>query len=233
MGLVFDGALGDAGDTMSPMVLNLFSIWPVQVPLAFVLPRSRAGSGNGSCCGCASAGASGRRKRCERVDTMTQTRIYTIGHSNHTTADLIALLKQKNITLVVDVRSQPYSRWVPQFNRETLIAALEDAGLRYCFMGDVLGGRPSDPDLYNPGEERPDYERMAQTDVYRDSIKQLLKLAEMDIIVTLCSEGDHEHCHRHLLITQSVLAHRATVLHIQPDGSTAAGKSIPKQLSLF
>jgi len=37
-GFVFDGGLGGAGDTMSPMVLNLISIWLVQVPLAFLLP---------------------------------------------------------------------------------------------------------------------------------------------------------------------------------------------------
>ncbi|MBN1581009.1 MAG: DUF488 domain-containing protein [Anaerolineae bacterium] len=164
---------------------------------------------------------------------MTRPRIYTIGHSNHTADALIALLKQHHISLVVDVRSQPYSRWVPQFNRETLLAALQEAGLHYRFMGDTLGGRPSDPGLYNPGEERPDYERMAQTGPYQAGVAELLELAKNDIIVILCSEGDHEQCHRHKLIAQSLVAHEIDVLHIQPDGSTIAGKSIPKQLSLF
>jgi len=164
---------------------------------------------------------------------MARPRIYTIGHSNHTTEALIALLKQHQIALVVDVRSQPYSRWAPQFNRETLLAALQAAGLRYRFMGDALGGRPSDPELYNAGEERPDYERLAQTAPYRAGIEQLLAWAGTEPIAIMCSEADHEHCHRHLLIAQTLADRQVEVLHIRPDGSTAAGKPIPTQLSLF
>jgi Na+-driven multidrug efflux pump len=36
---VYDAAQGGAGDTTSPMVINLVSLWAVQVPLAFLLPR--------------------------------------------------------------------------------------------------------------------------------------------------------------------------------------------------
>jgi putative MATE family efflux protein len=41
---VFDGALSGAGDTVSPMVINLLALWAVQVPLAFLL-SSVAGLG--------------------------------------------------------------------------------------------------------------------------------------------------------------------------------------------
>jgi uncharacterized protein (DUF488 family) len=80
--------------------------------------------------------------------------IYTIGHSDHSTGALLDLLRRNGITLVVDVRSQPYSRWTPHFNRETLAHDLKKAGFAYRFMGDALGGRPDDPTLYDPGEER-------------------------------------------------------------------------------
>jgi uncharacterized protein (DUF488 family) len=93
--------------------------------------------------------------------------IHTIGHSDHSTAELVDLLKQHHISLVVDVRSQPYSRWAPQLNRETLARDLEYAGLTYEFLGDTLGGRPDDPSLYDPGDERPNYERMEQTSASR------------------------------------------------------------------
>ena len=83
--------------------------------------------------------------------------IYSIGHSDHETEAFIALLRRHGVSTLVDVRSQPYSRWIPQANRETLARALQGSGLAYVFMGDSLGGRPEAPSLYLPGGQ-PDYE---------------------------------------------------------------------------
>ncbi len=159
--------------------------------------------------------------------------IHTIGHSDHDTVVFIALLRRHRITLVVDVRSQPYSRWAHQFNREILARDLQDSGIAYQFMGDTLGGRPPDPALYDPGQERPDYRRMEQTPNYQAAIDRLLDLARTERVAVMCSEGDYHSCHRHLLITQTLLVRGARVLHIQPDGTTVEGKQIPQQLSLF
>jgi len=103
--------------------------------------------------------------------------IHTIGHSDHTTAAFIDLLRQHGIALVVDVRSQPYSRWAHQFNREMLARDLDEAGIAYRFMGDTLGGRPSDLVLYDPQQELPDYRRVEQMGAYQAGIDQLLELA--------------------------------------------------------
>lgn len=159
--------------------------------------------------------------------------IRTIGHSDHTTAIFVDLLRRHGITLVVDVRSQPYSRWAHQFNRETLARDLQDAGIAYRFMGDALGGRPADPALYDPGQERPDYQRVEQTPDYKAGIDQLLDLAQTEQVAVMCSEGDYCRCHRHFLITQTLLERGVRVLHIQPDGTTVEGEQIPQQLSLF
>jgi len=159
--------------------------------------------------------------------------IYTIGHSDHTTAAFVDLLRRHGITLVVDVRSQPYSRWAPQFNREVLARDLDDAGIAYRFMGDALGGRPTDPALYDPGQERPDYQRVEQTPAYQAGIDRLLDLAGAERVAVMCSESDHRRCHRHLLITQTLLGRGVRVLHIQPDGETVEAELEPQQLSLF
>ncbi|MDY7080433.1 MAG: DUF488 domain-containing protein [Chloroflexota bacterium] len=159
--------------------------------------------------------------------------IHTIGHSDHTSAAFIDLLRQHGITRVVDVRSQPYSRWTHQFNRETLARDIADASITYHYMGNSLGGRPSDPALYDPGQEHPDYRRVEQTDVYQSGIDQLLALAQTERVAVMCSEGDHRHCHRHLLITQTLLTQGIRVLHIQPDGSTVEGEQIAQQLSFL
>jgi len=159
--------------------------------------------------------------------------IYTIGHSDHDLSTFLGLLRRHGITLLVDVRSQPYSRWTPQFNRETLARDLQDSGMAYQFMGDVLGGRPADPGLYDPGEERPDYRRVARAPFYQAGIDRLIDLGRTECVAVMCSEGDHRQCHRHLLIAQTLLRRGVRVLHIQPDGTTVAGEQIPEQLSLF
>jgi uncharacterized protein (DUF488 family) len=159
--------------------------------------------------------------------------IYTIGHSDHTALAFVDLLRRHGIALVVDARSQPYSRWAPQFNRENLARDLQDAGIAYRFMGDALGGRPADPTLYGPDQERPNYQRVEQTPAYQAGIDQLLDLAGTEQVAVMCSEGDHRRCHRHLLITQTLLGRGVRVLHIQPDGAMVEGERIPQQLSLF
>lgn len=157
--------------------------------------------------------------------------IHTIGHSDHTSAAFIDLLRQHDITLVVDVRSQPYSRWAPQFNRETLKQDLNEADIDYRFLGDALGGRPSDSRLYTAGH--PDYRRMEQTEAYQRGIEHLLDLASTERVTIMCGEGDYRQCHRHLLITQTLLKRGVDVVHIKPDGQTVDGERTPEQLSLF
>lgn len=78
--------------------------------------------------------------------------LYTIGHSNRTPDDLIAHLRQHQITLLVDVRSAPYSRYVPHFNKKSLHALLHEHDIKYSFAGEKLGGRPQNPDSYHSND---------------------------------------------------------------------------------
>jgi len=157
--------------------------------------------------------------------------LYSIGHSDHATDAFIALLRRHGVTTLVDVRSQPYSRWVPAYNRETLAHTLQAAGLTYVFLGDALGGRPDRPSLYDG--EQPDYERMAATPAFRQGLTRLLALARESGVAMMCSEGDYRQCHRHMLITPHLLERGARVLHIRPDGETVEAHPEPKQLSLW
>jgi len=157
-------------------------------------------------------------------------RVWTIGHSDSPLLELIERLRQHSISLVADVRSQPYSQWAPQFNRENLAHGLEAAGIAYRYLGDELGGRPAGG---GSGGQQPDYDRLAKRPQYLAGIEELLALAEGGRVAVLCSEGDHRQCHRHLLISQTLLKRGVQVTHIQPDGSTVPGERILRQLSLF
>ena len=45
-------------------------------------------------------------------------KIYSIGHSTHSVAEFLALLKAHHIECVIDVRSIPKSHHYPQFNKD-------------------------------------------------------------------------------------------------------------------
>jgi uncharacterized protein (DUF488 family) len=151
--------------------------------------------------------------------------VYTVGHSNHEPEDFLRLLQAHNIELLVDVRSSPYSRYVPQANRETLAHALESAGITYRWLGDRLGGKPDGTVA--------DYDKLSQSAGFRQGITELVALASGKQIAVMCSEGDHRQCHRYKLITPALLALDFSVLHIQADGTLVDEQSEPRQLSLF
>jgi uncharacterized protein (DUF488 family) len=151
--------------------------------------------------------------------------IFTVGHSNHEWDEFLALLRQHGIQVLVDVRSSPYSRYVPQANRETLSRALEAEEIAYRWMGDRLGGKPTGVVA--------DYDRLRTSSSFQEGITDLLSLAEQGHSAIMCSEGDHRKCHRYKLITPALQENEVRVLHIQPDGSVVDEDKEPKQLALF
>ena len=144
------------------------------------------------------------------------TEIYTIGHSSHSIQHLLSLLRQHGITAVADVRSQPYSRRFPQFNRETLAAQLQAAHVAYEFLGRELGARPNNRWCYTAGRVR--YDRIATTDDFSAGIGQVLRLAENERVALLCAEKDPLACHRTILIGKHLRERGVRVLHILEDG---------------
>lgn len=148
--------------------------------------------------------------------------ILTIGHSSQESEAFLSLLRQHERRIVVDVRSAPYSRYAPHFSQGALRALLENAGIRYVWAGDVLGGRPDDPACYRNGIVRAgnvDYQAMARQPWYELGVRRLVSDAAGGPTVLMCSEEDPRRCHRHRLIEPSLREHGVTVLHIRGDGA--------------
>lgn len=157
---------------------------------------------------------------------MIHTEIFTIGHSNHDLSQFISLLVQHQIQALVDVRSIPNSRFVPQFNRKRFAEALAAAGIAYHYLGDRLGGRPQDPSVYRSGRlpktwaevgMEIDYDRVRQMDGYQEGLQMLLDLAARAHTAVMCAEEDPQQCHRKHLIVPSLPPERV-VWHIRADG---------------
>ena len=146
----------------------------------------------------------------------TNNPVLTIGHSNHALDSFIALLHQHHITALADVRSAPYSRFNPQFNRESLASSLKRCGIEYVYLGQELGGRADDPACYENGRVR--YDRVAETELFRHGLDRVVHGAAKYRIVLLCAEREPLECHRTLLVAPALDERGVEVAHIHADG---------------
>jgi Uncharacterized conserved protein len=100
--------------------------------------------------------------------------LFTIGHSNLSIEAFVLLLRQHGITAVADVRSHPFSRYLPHFNQSEIKASLSSAGIQYVFLGKELGARPEDLSCYDVSGKAL-YDRIAATPLFSEGIQRLLK----------------------------------------------------------
>ncbi len=142
--------------------------------------------------------------------------VFTIGHSTHSSAKLIELLRRNEITAVADVRSQPYSRMNPQFNREPLKDALKGAGISYVFLGRELGARSEDRSCYVDGKVQ--YDRLAKSALFQEGLTRVEQGAARYRIALLCAEKDPLTCHRTILVVRHLVARGLRAAHIREDG---------------
>ncbi len=154
--------------------------------------------------------------------------VYSIGHSNLTYERFLALLRQAGVTAVADVRTAPYSRHTPQFNKDTLKEELRRDHVKYSFLGKELGGRPKGNQFYCDGIA--DYERMAQAPEFKIGIERVLEGSRQYRVALMCSEHDPLDCHRCLLVGRALVERGLQVKHIQSDGRIVSHDQIERRL---
>jgi uncharacterized protein (DUF488 family) len=165
--------------------------------------------------------------------------VWTVGHSTHPVDVLVELLRGQRIEALADVRSAPYSRHNPQFRKEKLRGSVEQAGLRYVWLGAELGGRPPEPKFYDvKGHAR--YDLVAETERFQTGLERLLTGAATYRVAIMCSEEDPARCHRRLLVTRALVARDVEVRHLRGDGSVLTEAELssdkaadPDQAALF
>ena len=165
----------------------------------------------------------------------TSTRIWTIGHSRHEIQQFIEILKKHEISALVDVRTYRSSKMAPQFNEQTLKSSLSAQGISYLEMGNELGGRPSEDNMYD-SDGRVFYNKLAESNFFKSGIQRLLNgIAEYRIAI-MCSEGKPDGCHRHLLIGRVLTDLNVHVENILVDGTTKNYRELspkPTQMPLL
>jgi uncharacterized protein (DUF488 family) len=120
--------------------------------------------------------------------------IFTAGHGSRSFDEFRSLIMEHSITLLVDVRSKPYSRWVPHFNKSHLE---EHLPMQYLWMPS-LGGLDTSIT----------YER------FEEGINSIIRFSKRYKVAVMCSEKDHLKCHRHTKIQPALEERRIKVIHI-------------------
>jgi len=140
--------------------------------------------------------------------------VFTIGHSTRTFDEFKELLQTHPITVVVDVRTDPHSRHNPQFNKETLPAALKP--VLYSHMPEIGGLRHPKRDSINLALQNSGFRGYAdymQTQEFTDGLLKLVALTRENCVALMCAEALPWRCHRNLL-SDALVARHIRVLHI-------------------
>ncbi len=156
--------------------------------------------------------------------------VFTIGHSTHPQGYFIALLHQHGITALCDLRSKPYSRMNPQFNRDELEKVLPRQDIVYRFLGKELGARSDDPRCYDGRKVQ--YGRLAQTDLFKQGLRRVRRgMREGFRIALMCAEKEPLECHRTILVARHLAALGIPVAHIHADGRVESHEAALSRLA--
>ncbi len=164
---------------------------------------------------------------------------FTIGHSTRSLDEFAGLLRFAEVGCVVDVRTVPRSRTNPQYNADTLPAALVQRGFEYAHLpalGGLRGkqrtGGPS-PNAFWENQSFRNYADYARGQSFHAGLQELRALGEARRCAVMCAEAVWWRCHRRI-IADYLLAAGETVFHImglpprlEPAKMTPAARPAP------
>lgn len=159
--------------------------------------------------------------------------VFTIGHSTHTIADFMKWLNRYSIPLVCDVRSQPYSKYNSQFNKNSVQKALLGNGIEYLFLGEELGGRSKNTFCYDD-KGRLQYHLLAQEPLFKKGLEKIITEVEKRSIALMCSESAPLKCHRAILVCRQLYQKlhfpKNNIQHILSEGTLQTNAEMEKDL---
>jgi uncharacterized protein (DUF488 family) len=154
--------------------------------------------------------------------------IYTIGYASFSIKGFIDTLRKYDITVLVDVRSAPYSRYKPEFTKDSLSKALSGRNINYIFLGKHVGARVEDPGCYANGKLQ--YGLLKESYNFRKGIDRILNGIKDYRIALMCAEKDPVNCHRMFLVCRALRSYPIEIFHILEDGSLEEQSDTEKRL---
>jgi uncharacterized protein (DUF488 family) len=171
-----------------------------------------------------------RKEQQEGKRLIVMKELFTIGHSNHSLDHFIELLVEYKLHTIIDVRSNPYSKYSPHFNKDVLDSALRNANIDYIFLGRELGAQRSEDDCYIEGKAK--YDRIAHLSTFQHGLERVLQEVEHNRGALMCAESDPITCHRTILICRELkkICPDLQITHILADGTEEQQELSEKRL---
>jgi uncharacterized protein (DUF488 family) len=156
--------------------------------------------------------------------------LFTIGHSNHSLEHFLELILAYRISAIADVRSTPYSKYSPQFNKDELESALREANIDYLFLGRELGARRSEDSCHIDGQVK--YDQIAQLPTFQRGLERILQGIKHYRVALMCAESDPITCHRTILVCRELKRIRPNleITHILGDGTGERQEMLEERL---
>lgn len=155
--------------------------------------------------------------------------VYTIGYSGFKIDDFIKTLKGNNISLVIDVRSTPYSRYYTDYNKENLSIMLEKSHIYYRNYVSEFGARQGERKYYPNGYL--DFEMFSKSESFLSGVEKLKKSMEKNYtFALLCSEKDPIKCHRTILVSRAFHIAGYKIIHLMDNGTYVTQEDIEERL---
>jgi uncharacterized protein (DUF488 family) len=144
---------------------------------------------------------------------------FTIGHSTRSLGEFVALTRNAEVRLIVDVRTVPRSRTNPQYNSESLAKALSESDVSYehiAALGGLRGRKrdvPADVNGFWQNRSFHNYADYAMSEEFRAGLIRLRELGHATQSAIMCAEAVWWRCHRRI-ITDYLIAAGEVVFHI-------------------
>ncbi|MCI0604414.1 DUF488 domain-containing protein [bacterium] len=142
--------------------------------------------------------------------------IYTIGHSTRSEREFLGMLHHHSISMLIDIRTIPRSRWNPQFDKTTLQNSVTEAGMEYLHIPELGGLRKPSAESVNLAWKNPGFRGYAdymQTAAFEEALLKVIDFGWKERIALMCAEAYYAKCHR-MLVSDALVARGVEVLHI-------------------
>ena len=157
---------------------------------------------------------------------------HTIGHSTRSIESFVDLLRVGRVDFVVDVRTVPRSRTNPQYNLDSLPAALAGYQIGHTRIAELGGLRaksgnvPPEVNGFWTNQSFHNYADHALSEAFESGLDQLLALGSKHRCAIMCAESVWWRCHRRI-IADYLLLRGHEVFHLMDPGRADPAKMTP------
>ena len=156
--------------------------------------------------------------------------VYSIGYSGFTINNFINTLRLNKISVVIDVRSQPYSQHFSDYNKGNIEQTLKHSGIHYRNYANEFGARQEERKYYTD-EGYLNFELFAKSSPFLSGFNKLVNSMVQDYrFALMCAEKDPINCHRTILVARAFHDAGYKVIHLLPNNMNVTQRDIEVRL---